>query len=126
LEKLEADPSDICDQWLRPHDVHVDLLGVLGKDGLNPLTDAMVGVMESALTAPQAAPDAVEAEMLRAQALENMTKEDRLGLQLPEAPGTDKKAWCHTVEKTFRAVLNLPQKQSSLVLRYMFSMATKK
>ena len=129
LEKLEADPSDICDQWLRPHGVHVDLLGVLGKDGLNPLTDAMVGVMESALTAPQATPDAMEAETLHAQALENMTKEERLGqheLHPPEAPGTDKKAWCHTVEKTFRAVLNLPQKQSSLVLRYMFSKATKK
>ncbi|HYS05768.1 MAG TPA: hypothetical protein VEW47_11310 [Candidatus Dormibacteraeota bacterium] len=129
LERLEADPSDICDQWLRPHGVHVDLLGVLGKDGLNPLTDAMVGVMESALTAPQAAPDVMEAETLRARALENMTKEDRLGrheLRPPEAPGTDKKAWCHTVENTFRAVLDLPQTQSSLVLRYMFSQATKK
>ncbi len=120
LEKLEADPSDICYQWLRPHGVHVDLLGVLGKDGLNPLTDSMVGVMESALTAPQAPPDAMEAETLRAQAL------GQNELHPPEAPGTDKKAWCHTVENTFRAVLNLPQKQSSLVLRYMFSKATKK
>ena len=122
LERLEADPSDICDQWLHAHGAHVDLLGVLGKDGLNPLNDAMVGVMESALTAPQAAPDVTEAERLRERALESMRKE----VYPPGAPGTDKKAWCHTVEKTFRAVLDLPQKQSSLVFRYMFSQATKK
>lgn len=123
LERLIADPSDICDQWLHSRGAHVDLLGVLGKDGLNPLTDAMVGVMESALAAPQTIPDAMEAETLRARALERLAKDDLL--HPPGAPGTEKKKWCHTVESTFRAVLDLPEKQSSLVLRYMFSKARK-
>jgi hypothetical protein len=123
LERLEADPSDICYRWLHSSGYHVDLDGVLGKDGLDPLADAMTEVVRSALETPQAVPNASEAEALRARALGNVTKD--VSLHPLGLPLTDKKRSCRTVERTFKAILDLPEKQSSLVLRDMFSKARK-
>jgi hypothetical protein len=129
LEKLEADPSEICYDWLNPQGRVVPLTGVLGKDGLNPLMDAMTGVLESALTAPQAPPDATEAESLRAHTMERLTTDASLGpveLRAPETPGFDKKRWCHTVSNIYRIILGLPERESSVVLRHIFGKASEK
>jgi hypothetical protein len=129
IEKLEADPSDICYEWLNPHGRVVSVQNVLGKDGMNPLMEAMAGVVESGVTAPQAAPDAAEAEMLRTRAMKSVTSDELLGpiqLHPPEPPGTDKKVSCHKVMRTFRAFLDLPERESSVVLRHVLSTAMKK
>ncbi len=122
LEKLEADPSDICYDWLKPQGLTIPLTDVLGKDGMNPLMDAMTGVIESALTTPQAPPVPSEAESLRARAMERLTTDASLGpleLRAPETPGFDKKRWCHTAASVFRVMLDLPEKESSAVLRHV-------
>jgi len=127
LEKLEAEPSDVCYRWLRPEGSTVSLTAVLGKDAMNPLMDAMTGVVESALTTPQAPPDASEAESLLARARERVATDASLGpveLGAPETPGFDKKRFCHTVESTFKVILDLPAEQSSLVFRHMLGGAS--
>jgi hypothetical protein len=124
LERLEADPSDICYEWTHSHGVHVDVLSVLGKDGLEPVMKAMEAAVESALTSPQAPPDSAEAETLRKQAMAKVTPEEWDGpveLHPPEPPGTDKKVWCHKAVVGYKAILNLPSKHSSLVLRHLYS-----
>jgi hypothetical protein len=90
LEKLEADPSDICYDWLKPHGAVVPISNILGNDGPDPLMEAMSDVVESALTTPQAPPDAGEAESLRVRAMERLTTDASLGpleLRAPETPG---------------------------------------
>lgn len=129
LEKLEADPSDICYDWLKPHGVHVPISNVIGNDGMDPLMGAMTGVVESALTTPQAPPDAGEAESLRARAMERLTTDASLGpleLRAPETPGFDKKKWCHTAESVFKLILDLPERESSMVLRHILGKASGK
>ena len=124
LERLEADPSDICYEWTHAHGVHVDVSGVLGRDGMDPLMDATTKAVESALTTPQAVPDAAEAETLRTQAMAKVSQAEWDGpaeLHPPEPPGTDKKAWCHQAVVAYKAILNLPPRQSSLVLRHLYS-----
>lgn len=79
LERLEADPSDICYEWMHAHGARVDVASVLGAGGLQPLTEAMAGAVESALTSPQAPPDAREAESLRTQAVAKLTRADLEG-----------------------------------------------
>jgi hypothetical protein len=123
LERLEADPSDICYEWTHSHGVHVDVSRVLGKDGMDPLLEAATRAVESALTTPQAAPDAAEAETLRTQAMAKVTPEEWDGpAELhPLVPPTDKKVWCHKAITGYRAILSLPPEQSSLVLRHLYS-----
>ena len=129
LEKLEADPSDICYDWLKPHGAVVPISNVLGSNGMNPLMDAMTGVVESALTTPQAPPDADAAESLRVRAMERLTTDASLGpleLREPETPGFDRKKWCHSAETVFKLILDLPEKDSSVVLRHILGNASGK
>jgi len=42
-------------------------------------------------------------------------------IRSPDAPEFDKKRYCRTVEMVFRSFLDMPDRESSLVLRYAFS-----
>ena len=124
LEKLEADPSEICYDWLKPRGLVVPMRRVVGEHGLDALYEAMAGVVESALESPQAAPNRSDAEALNRRIMDRLRNDASLGpleFRSPEVPGFDKKRYCRTVEIVFRSFLDMPEKESSLVLRYALS-----
>jgi hypothetical protein len=129
IERLEADPSDICYEWLHPQGRAVPVEQVLGRNGLDALVAAVTEVVQSGLENPQPAPLAIEAEGLRTDAIVRLAKETTAGPsdgRAPDVQSNTRKASCREAERVFRAYLDLPEKQSSVVLRHVLANAMRR
>ena len=125
MDELAAKNPELCYQFLFPQkygpaDVNEHLTPETQRENLVALAE----VIRTAVEQPQSLPDTAAAETLLKNTLNQFSqghREDTLLLKDPFAPGIDKGKACSLIASLYKEVLRLPEKESSLVLRYMLS-----
>jgi hypothetical protein len=125
MQELSGKNPELCYQFLFPQkyggaDVTDHLMPETKREDLVALGE----VIRTAVKEPQPLPDPAAAETLLKRTLSQFSRdhgEDTLLLKDPFAPGIDKGRACGLIASLYEEVLNLPERESSLVLRYMLS-----
>ncbi len=125
MEELSGKNPELCYQFLFPQkygaaDVTEHLTPETQREDLVALEE----VIRTAVEEPQPLPDLAAAETLLRRTLSQFSQdhgEDTLLLKDPFAPGIDKGKACGLIASLYEEVLKLPERESSLVLRYMLS-----
>jgi hypothetical protein len=125
MEELSGKNPELCYQVLFPQkygaaDVTEHLTSETQREDLVALAE----VIRTAVEEPQPLPDPSTAETLLKRTLSQFSQdhgEDTLLLKDPFAPGIDKGKACGLIASLYEEVLKLPERESSLVLRYMLS-----
>lgn len=120
-----TDP-DACYHFLFPHQYGApDLLGkYLGEKDQKDSLDVMGRIFHSAMHAPQPLPEASQSEALLDSVTSGLYKDfgpDLLVLQKIPADTAGRKKVCLITTALYKRVLNLPKKESGMLLRYMLS-----
>jgi len=125
MEELAGKNPELCYQFLFPQKYGaVDVTQHLTPETQREDLVALEEVIRTAVEQPQPLPDSTAAEASLKKALNQFAQvhgEDTLLLKDPFAPGIDKGKTCTLIASLYKEVLKLPEKDSSLVLRYMLS-----
>jgi hypothetical protein len=125
IEELAAKNPELCYQFLFPKKYGaVDVTEHLTPETQREDLAALADVIRTAAEQPQPLPDPAAAETLLKRTLSQFSQEhgeDTLLLKDPFAPGIDQRKACDLIAALYETILKLPEKESSLVLRYMLS-----
>ena len=125
MEELAGKNPELCYQFLFPQKYGaVDVTEHLSSETQREDLAALAEVIRTAVEQPQSPPDSSVAETSLKMVLNQFTQlhgEDTLLLKDPFAPGVDKGKACGLIASLYKEILKLPEKESSLVLRYMLS-----
>jgi len=125
MEELAGKNPDLCYQFLFPQKYGaVDVTEHLSSETQREDLAALAEVIRTAVEQPQPPPDSSVAETSLKKVLNQFAEvhgENTLLLKDPFAPGIDKGKACGLIASLYKEVLKLPEKESSLVLRYMLS-----
>jgi hypothetical protein len=125
MDELAAKNPDLCYQFLFPQKYGaVDVTEHLTPDTQREDLVALADVIRTAVEQPHPPSDSSLAETSLRTVLNQFSQvygEDTLLLKDPFAPGIDKGKACGLIASLYKEVLRLPEKESSLVLRYMLS-----
>jgi len=125
IEELAAKNPELCYQFLFPRKYGaVDVTEHLTPETQREDLAALADVIRTAAEQPQPSPDSSVAETSLKKVLNQFAQvhgEDTLLLKDPFAPGIDKGKACGLIASLYEEVLKLPERESSLVLRYMLS-----
>ena len=125
MEELAGKNPELCYQFLFPQKYGaVDVTQHLTQETQREDLVALEEVIRTAVEQPQPLPDSTAAEASLKKVLNQFAQvhgEDTLLLKDPFAPGIDKGKTCTLIASLYKEVLKLPEKDSSLVLRYMLS-----
>lgn len=125
MEELASKNPELCYQFLFPQKYGaVDVTQHPSPETQRENLAALAEVIRTAVEEPQPLPDPAEAETLLKNTLNQFSQvhgEDTLLLKDPFAPGVDKGKACGLIAALYEKILQLPEKESSLVLRYMLS-----
>ena len=125
MEELAGKNPELCYQFLFPQKYGaVDVTEHLTPETQREDLVALAEVIRTAVEQPQPPPDPVAAETLLKKTLGQFSQaygEDTLLLKDPFASGIDKGKACSLIASLYQELLKLPEKESSLVLRYMLS-----
>ena len=123
MEELAGKNPDLCYQFLFPQKYGpADVTGHLTPETQREDLEALAEVIRTAVEQPQPSPDSTVAEASLRTVLNQFYEihgEDVLLLRDPLAPGVEKEKACSLIASLYKEVLKLPEKESSLVLRYM-------
>ena len=125
MEEFAGKNPELCYQFLFPQKYGaVDVTQHLTPETQREDLAALAEVIRTAVEQPQPPPDSSVAETSLKKVLNQFTQvhgEDTLLLKDPFAPGIDKGKACSLIAALYQEVLKLPERESSLVLRYMLS-----
>jgi hypothetical protein len=125
MEELAGKNPELCYQFLFPQKYGaVDVTQHLTPETQREDLAALAEVIRTAVQQPQPLPDPAAAETLLKSTLSQFSQdhgEDTLFLKDPFAAGIDKGKACSLIAALYQEVLKLPERESSLVLRYMLS-----
>ena len=128
MEELAGKNPVLCYQFLFPQKYGaVDVSQHLSPETQREDLVALEEVIRTAVQQPQPLPDPAAAETLLKSTLSQFSQvygEDTLLLKDPFAPGIDKGKACSLIAALYQEVLKLPERESSLVLRYMLSVGS--
>jgi hypothetical protein len=125
MVELSGKNPELCYQFLFPRKYGaVNVTEHLSPETQREDLAALAEVIRTAVEDPQSSPDPTPAETLLKEILSQFSLdhgEDTLLLKDPFAPGIDKAKACGLIAALYEKVLTLPEREASLVLRYMLS-----
>ncbi|MFQ5846581.1 MAG: hypothetical protein ACE5IQ_02790 [Candidatus Methylomirabilales bacterium] len=125
IQELTRISPTLCYQFLFPQRYGApDLTKHLAAKTLQDDLAALAGLIRTATNNPQRRPDASQSQTLLETAYAQVYTEYGDDVQLlnsPHDPSVDKEKVCTIIAALYTQVLNMPKKDSGMVLRYMFS-----
>lgn len=126
IEELTQVSPNRCYQFLFPEQYGpFDITKYIHEKTIQDDLAALALLIHSATENPQPKPDPAKSEKLLKTVYTQVTEEygqDIHLLENPHAETVDKKKVCTMIAGLYRQVLRIPKKESSMVLRYMFSL----
>ena len=125
---MEANDVDACKRGIVSADIGIGTVQGVGKQSMQPLIDAMAGIVRSATSQPQAPPDPGRAGAIINQATAKLYGDNDAKL-LPLATFASQSSLraapadrlCYTGRRIYETILSFPPAEASLALRYMLS-----
>ncbi|SRR6266849_727767 len=126
VEALRSSNSDACYYFLFPHEqgAPLGITNSLGQKSRDESIDTLGRIVHSAVHTPQPLPDARKAETLLVPVMDQLTNQfgnDLLLLQQKPTDTVGRQKVCAITVFLYKNVEALPQRDASLLLRYLLS-----